>query len=170
MWGSAGGLQVSSAESWGRALTTQTTGEAPKHPVLAVCQFSPHHRQTGKAQKFRVLFSNPLQHRSDLVTLESREREGRGRGRMKTKKMAITSAHGVQAAGAHPVYPLTVCAEIQGRPVQRSRADRALLGALHLLSLLPKVARGTVPSMTCKISIVFSSPQPQSPPRASFLR
>lgn len=41
------------------------------------------------------------------------------------------------------------------------------LDVLHLLSLLPKVARGTVSSMTCKIYIVllcvFTSLQPQSP-------
>lgn len=41
------------------------------------------------------------------------------------------------------------------------------LSVHHLLSLLPKVARGTVSSMTCKIyivlSYVFTSLQPQSP-------
>lgn len=88
---------LASAEIWGRDLTTETTREDPRHPVLFACRVSLHHRDPGKFQDFRHVFSSlPFKYYSEPVTLESREREGGARGRMRTKKKMINEMDNVR--------------------------------------------------------------------------
>lgn len=89
---------LASAGICGRALTTETTREDPRHPVLFACWVSLHYRHPGKFQDFSHAFSSLLfKYYSEPVTLESREREGGVRGRMRTKKKVINEIDDVQA-------------------------------------------------------------------------